>query len=196
MKEVSGPTLPGQSPAVYQSARAARAPGPSGAPTGLLPVLERAEWNDRCYEQRPFATAPSYFGSPRHRERTPRCHARRTRRGRQTGELAARAVPLPRPASRCWMAVLNPGSGLRQQLGERLVVRGDVFVLLRPRDLLARPARRSSAVTWSAACRTASRACEVRNLRFLQALQSFGDSSLHEPFIRLVNLGRNFGDLL
>ena len=36
----------------------------------------------------------------------------------------------------------------------------------------------------------------VRNLRFLQALQSFGDSSLHESFSRLVNLLRSFGDLL
>ena len=36
----------------------------------------------------------------------------------------------------------------------------------------------------------------VRNLSFLQALQSFGDSSLHESFSRLVNLLRSFGDLL
>ena len=36
----------------------------------------------------------------------------------------------------------------------------------------------------------------VRNLRFLQALQSFGDSSPHELISRLVKLGRNFRDLL
>ena len=194
MKEVSGPTLPGQSPAVYQSARAARAPGPSG--------------RRRACSQ--FLSVPS--GMPMLRAKTvcdsPVLLRIATTSGEDTS-MSCTANPAwspdrrtsgsgrPTPASALaagWRAesgVRPAPTTRRASCSSRRCVR-----TAPSRDLLARPARRSSAVTWSAACRTASRACEVRNLRFLQALQSFGDSSLHEPFIRLVNLGRNFGDLL